>query len=855
MKRNYYVILIVAVCTVGVFAGFSATYAATDSADATITNGSNYWYGQTLERSDGISNKDIYSVYENGSFVSEIAAEDGTLYVNTSDFSTGEFSIREDGKVIATYTVYQQDLEVEHEPDPLIKDEDTEVNFSLTSQRARFDVLVTAENLTDKEVLRIFNTSGQVVSNTEDGVLIESVRTDTGFIGNATQIPEGDTDFTFEVADTTASDSVRVSKNDPQKANIKFTKLMYTEDIGDTAEITINMDSASRATVQIGTETYRYNVTVNDGGDGVVTLLFNSYVAGEGGYPVSVKDDEDSLRDPERDMNLNVDGLAPGVYGMEVRSSGEITDAATVQFEEPQSPEMELYTLPKDVDPTMENIDSLKSVQEDAAIGDQLVLEINASGIQSIVSENTTLEDMSVIGDDGVVISGKETEIDLNTDKEFVPDDAAEEVYVNPKNGTIFFVLNTSKFVIDDRKIKSDNNKIDVEDEYRFSFNITSPYKYADLIDEPNRTESVTLKERTIKILTETREDSNGRQSLVMENVTNSTFEVKTPIAPFTNSRMIVRADAVGFVAFQQPNVTEDGRVNGTFDLTRLNHGDETFLKFSPMGSKYNVIVEQPNVAPSITNVSVDSDGFVGEPVVATANATDQNGDELTYTWTFAENETRSGPESAYTYQETGNYTVKLVVTDTHGLTDSTIRTVNVSEQPNNAPSVTLNVPASLEVGESAQFEALASDPDGDELTYNWTLGNGDNSELTSLIYEYSSAGTYTVEVTVTDTDGNTAQAQQEVVVEEAPTDTPTPTPTETPTPTDTPTPTETPDGQTNNGTNATEVPQPPDGNNQNDNNGGGLPVPLPIIIVIASVFMIVGGVALYGYMNGTDDE
>ncbi|MFW6125695.1 MAG: helical backbone metal receptor [Chloroflexota bacterium] len=110
----------------------------------------------------------------------------------------------------------------------------------------------------------------------------------------------------------------------------------------------------------------------------------------------------------------------------------------------------------------------------------------------------------------------------------------------------------------------------------------------------------------------------------------------------------------------------------------------------------------------------------------------------------------------------------------------------------NDTPAVTSLTahPPSLLPGETTDMTCVASDPDGDTLTYSWSADDGTISGVGSQVNWIApgDAGTYAITVTVSDGQGEEVHETCYVVVA-APTPTPTATPSPTPTPTPTPTP------------------------------------------------------------------
>jgi PKD repeat protein len=109
----------------------------------------------------------------------------------------------------------------------------------------------------------------------------------------------------------------------------------------------------------------------------------------------------------------------------------------------------------------------------------------------------------------------------------------------------------------------------------------------------------------------------------------------------------------------------------------------------------------------SITLLVLPKSGVANQPPVAVVGATptsgyaplpvsfnstgsnDPDGSIVSYSWAFGDGGTATGPAASHTYQNAGNYTAVLTVTDNQGATGTSSVGITVSTNPNviNAPS------------------------------------------------------------------------------------------------------------------------------------------------------------------------
>ncbi len=182
---------------------------------------------------------------------------------------------------------------------------------------------------------------------------------------------------------------------------------------------------------------------------------------------------------------------------------------------------------------------------------------------------------------------------------------------------------------------------------------------------------------------------------------------------------------------------------------------------------------EPLNTQPVINYVTAEKEVVPGAEVEITCVSTDADGDALTFTWT-ADGGTITNDAGVATWtapEAEGTYTVDVVVSDGKGGEASEAIVIAVTPRPNNAPEVTLFVtrdidkePIEVTGGmnairmkrwSTAKIQAVATDPDGDELSYKWYATAGEVRGLGSEVsYIATETHDQTVVVTVIDSRG-----------------------------------------------------------------------------------------------------
>lgn len=110
----------------------------------------------------------------------------------------------------------------------------------------------------------------------------------------------------------------------------------------------------------------------------------------------------------------------------------------------------------------------------------------------------------------------------------------------------------------------------------------------------------------------------------------------------------------------------------------------------------------------------------------------------------------------SHTYTSTGEFTVRLTLTDDTGAQSSRTQVISVTQAP--VPVLSVDRTAAEAAPAVFTFDATqSSDPDGEITEYRWDFGDGSIEFLASLAHTYATPGTFRAELTVTDDTGVTA--------------------------------------------------------------------------------------------------
>lgn len=216
---------------------------------------------------------------------------------------------------------------------------------------------------------------------------------------------------------------------------------------------------------------------------------------------------------------------------------------------------------------------------------------------------------------------------------------------------------------------------------------------------------------------------------------------------------------------------TQEGEFEVTLQVTDNNGEVNTSSMIIEAGSVGGLRAVITSTVPQGSNY------ILGEEYNFSAESSQiREGSISKYTWDFGDGEEQSGKNVSHTYEEEGNYTIVLTVTDAQGNEDKDeveITVVDEGSPPEaristdpvaTGDTVTGVVPLTVEFnGESSV------DPDDDIVEYEWDFDmDGLIDETGSVVnYTFSNIGDYEVGLRVTDSAGNEAETIINVEVTE----------------------------------------------------------------------------------------
>ena len=332
--------------------------------DATPEDGGDYFIGQLLATGVFASTDSVHLETGGGTFITDVPVpSDGVTTIDTGSRTEGAYVLTDTSGTSLSFDLIEQSLVVE--PNRSVVDDNTTVGFSIRSNRANYHLLVTAAGLDGSSLVDAFD-DGRAIDTDDDGttegVLIDGA-TDHTVTADFADVAAGDYTLTFDVPDTTATNSSIVTvdsdeggsgsssdggstgggDDDSGAATFGVASKVVQEQRGDVAAIPIEFSGTDEATLEIGSRSlnYRVRVTIEAGDDDLTTVRFNTHRAGRAavGSGVFTTDGSmDTITEVERIETPALTGgrrLAAEPYPMTLSVDGTETDVGSLSLQDP----------------------------------------------------------------------------------------------------------------------------------------------------------------------------------------------------------------------------------------------------------------------------------------------------------------------------------------------------------------------------------------------------------------------------------------------------------------------------------------------------------------------------------------
>ena len=555
----------------------------------------------------------------------------------TADRDAGDYEASIDGESDADITVrdLRFSLNIDDRNVTNLQSIEGTVSAAAGTRPVRLELLTDDGETVDE---RIVDLSGQ--GDYEFGYDAEALDLDTG-------------DYTIRATDTTSgvtveSDTIVVRDAGDVKATLPGN--IITETRGDVAAIPIEFDNTNEATLTVGSDDlgFEANITVrDDNDDGRATVYFDSYAASavsEGSFSgendlFSVSDDDEAVGG-----NVNIvvsDLLDTESYDMSVNTEGRETDIQLLTLRPRETTAIRTWTAPRN---RYGDLDAAEDVREgdgewltrtdDVAVGDTVVYEIEASGLEGALDargEDTVTEEFYEFANGSASDPAAQLTVvqenpgpnqnplllQLNSsNSKVVADSANDSYYVVTRTGE-----NAPSAVEDDDDDgaidpgENDYGEISDDDNLRAAFTVFGDDENDLDLTESGEDEVV----ETTHGLTQA-ELSMSEPFNVTEISGQDVFGEAT-VAPGTELRVRVRsADGVRppFLKTAETTVDENGQFLVTFSFNDTSPGNE-----------YNVIVDDVGPASEISIegtvqpvIQTETTQTPAETTVITATAT-----------------------------------------------------------------------------------------------------------------------------------------------------------------------------------------------------------------------------------------
>ncbi|ACV11172.1 Chromosome segregation ATPase-like protein [Halorhabdus utahensis DSM 12940] len=513
--------------------------------------------------------------------VAEVESGSAVFSGSQMDLETGYYFLRANGSNLqgTQFEIVQQDLEVSNWGGVYYDDEagfdDNGLNVktdNLGVAEGSFNILVNSTSLDQSELNTVF---GGAASAHGDHKIQLTVDSSDKYLGvNFSSLDLGTYDFTVESQTSNAEGTFSIEYKTAGETTASFENNVFSQEVGDNAAFTVNMENTDTATVNITDDSGEYwaNLTVMDstnGGDaddGQVTVQMNTFLAGGHGNAFSPAEGADTVN-VDYEESIGDFRLATGSYDLTVNAGNEEQDVATLALNPRET--VSASTIVAPMNDNFEDVSEITNGTEmsHVAFGDNLAVEVEASGVFAYLGSATS---------DGLNVTFKQENFDGKYGNAPEFDISGDDFSIEPDaaNNRFFVVVDT-----DAQTGLPDTQDISAGEEYSVTFEVdgdNNPYVASGETETVST--DITFAERSSSFdLVESPYD--------VENVDSAEIKGSSNLAPGTT--ITVQALKSGDFLEQDTDVEvmDNGTWTAQFDFGDREVGEEFELSLKRAGN------------------------------------------------------------------------------------------------------------------------------------------------------------------------------------------------------------------------------------------------------------------------------
>ncbi|SFR94560.1 surface glycoprotein, partial [Halomicrobium zhouii] len=636
----------------------------TDSdADDHLNYGERYWGETVLISGSADATYELWKVNSNDpdEFEKTLVINDEGYTTFSTDGLDGTYTIKADGATDSesgvavsngqigsgssgTFSVTTQTFDASFE-DADVTDEDEDVELTIDTNRGTHAVNVTADGLDGEELRNIFTnyeTSDGITRNGDfsdynvdgDTLTLNSVNSGD-YRTNFSGVNTGEYTFNFEVTDTEASSSASINVSDAADGDVVFANDVPQDQVGDVADITLEMSNTDKGTITIGSADQNYWITAHvtdEDDDGEVTVQFNSYTAGaqgssdvtlnaEGDDTVVTSSIEQGGEFSHTDYDTDGDGITEGddsyldagdklldatEYDMNVtagHNDGSGADeVGALSLQDRSTDNVTIMTAPEafdkwsDADAINAGMGSNVTQADEIAQQDYVVVQIEASGLEGYyesLGETKTPFLSADAGATNLLVEEANPGANSNANSiDWTSADMDEEygVVADADNNTYYVAINT------ENKANGDD-AFDFEQDTEYTAEFSVYDKNAGDSDNDDNVlnfhdddEDETVSSNFDVVAGETNFDLNEDDLVLVEAADNQTVSGTTNWAPGSELTLSIESDdsTSPFLTRPDAEVQPDGTFEANADFSDLSEGTNLTITLDHLSENFD---------------------------------------------------------------------------------------------------------------------------------------------------------------------------------------------------------------------------------------------------------------------------